>query len=62
MLVIYDFFAHWCGPCKMQSPVIERLEQNYLDKVIFKKIVHKRNSDFGRIKRIHRYPGNLADK
>lgn len=38
MLVIYDFFAHWCGPCKMQAPVIESLEQKYLNKVIFKKI------------------------
>lgn len=36
--VLMDFYAEWCGPCKMLSPVIEELSEEYAGKVDFYKI------------------------
>ncbi len=36
--VLVDFFADWCPPCKMLSPILEKLEAEFGANVIFAKI------------------------
>lgn len=35
-LVIIDFFATWCGPCKMISPMVEKFAVEYSQAAFFK--------------------------
>jgi len=38
MFTLLDFYADWCGPCKIMAPIFEKLEKELSNKIEFKKV------------------------
>ena len=45
MIKIIDFYADWCGPCKMMAPIFVEVEKEYKDKVEFQKVDVEANGE-----------------
>jgi thioredoxin 1 len=55
-IVVLDCHAEWCGPCKMLSPLIDKLAKEYAGKVVFVKLDIDKNPETSKLHDIQAVP------
>ncbi|MCK4938333.1 MAG: thioredoxin family protein [Methanosarcinales archaeon] len=61
-VILMDFAADWCGPCKVQDPILEKLEKKFKGQVEFKKIDVDANMDMSSKYNISAVPTLVLEK
>lgn len=56
---IIDFYADWCGPCKMVSPILEELSKQYAGKVNVYKVDTEKEQELAAVFGIRSIPSIL---
>jgi thioredoxin 1 len=67
--VLLDFWAEWCGPCRMVGPVVEELSKDYADTAVVGKVNVDNNANISAMFGIRNIPtilffkgGEVVDK
>lgn len=67
--VLVDFWAEWCGPCRMIGPIVEEIGHEYADKALVVKVDVDSNNEIATKYGIRNIPtilffknGEVADK
>jgi len=55
-LIIIDFYAQWCGPCKRIEPLVAKLESDYDNKILVRKVDVDESDDFAKTMEIGAMP------
>lgn len=55
-LTLVDFYATWCGPCKMMHPVLEQLKADLGDSIRIIKLDVDKSGDIAEVYRIQSVP------
>jgi thioredoxin 1 len=61
-LTLVDFWAIWCGPCRMLSPILEEISNEYKDKIEVVKCDVDKNPELAVLYKIRNIPAILIFK